>query len=63
MYEPHRPTSFKGPQSPILDAACSVDNGVANTQGLIGQMEQLLHELNVHPSLARLHYSKIKIVI
>lgn len=61
MFEPHSPTSFKDSESLILDA---VDDEVVKARGLIGEMEQLLHQLNVLlPSLNRLHYSNIKIVI
>jgi hypothetical protein len=45
MFKPHTATSFR--DSPILDA---VDDEVAKARGLIGEMEQLLHKLNVQPS-------------
>ena len=51
MVEPHTPTSFKDLKSPVL-AAFSVDNEVAKTRELFGEMKQPLHKLNVHPSLS-----------
>ena len=45
------PTRFEDPKTPILDAALSVDNDVAKTWDLIGEMRQILDKLNVHFSL------------
>jgi hypothetical protein len=55
MVEPHTPTSFKDLKSPILGAAFAafpVDDEVAKTQELFGEMKQPLLKLNVHPSLS-----------
>jgi hypothetical protein len=65
MVEPHTPTSFEDPKTPILDAAFSVDGEVAKTRELFGEIKQPLRKLNVHPTLTgtRLRYSNIKIVL
>ena len=50
MVEPHTTTSFKNPKTPE-----SVDDEVAKTRKLFGEMKQPLQKLNVHssPSLVR----------
>jgi len=46
MDAPPTPTSFKDPKSPVLDAAFLVDDEVAKTRGLFGDLKQPLHKLN-----------------
>ena len=62
MFEPHIPTSLKDSLAIVVDAVD--DEAIAKARGLIGEMEQLLHQLNVLLlSLTSLHYSYIKFVI
>ena len=49
MVEPPTPTSFKDPKSPVLDASFSLDDEVAKTRRLFGDLKQPLHKLNVRP--------------
>ena len=49
MVEPHTPTSFKDLKT--SGTASSVDDEVAKTRELFGEIKQPLHKLNVHTPL------------
>ena len=62
MVEPHTPTSFKDLKT--SGTGSSVDDEVAKTRELFGEIKQPLHKLNVRTPLfhSSIRYSKIKIV-
>lgn len=59
---PPTPTSSKDPKLPVLDPAVSLNDEVAKTRGLFGELKQPLHKLNVRTSLTRLYLSKIRLL-
>ena len=63
MAELHTPTSFNDLKSPILDATSSIEDGVAKTRELFGEVKQPLRKLNVRTLLFHSSDSKFKTVL